>query len=184
MHQVGNQPRLYYDARSANHQDPVSCSCPPVNWADYTLCAHPSPPPQLVVSQTNWPVRTLRRCFRCGPRHYHVSIQYKCCTIAFKQAVQSSSRTFRSDRRPTWAHVPERSLSGPTIRSTLFGAFMQRRIRKQHRCHLYCDRGLTSRKSYIVQHLQLYIKQKMTTMWPDRSASTTLVKANLKKAIG
>jgi len=23
VHQVGNQPRLYYDARSANHQDPV-----------------------------------------------------------------------------------------------------------------------------------------------------------------
>ena len=27
VHQVGNQPRLYYDARSTNHQDSPDRSC-------------------------------------------------------------------------------------------------------------------------------------------------------------
>ena len=28
MHQVGDQPRLYYDALPTNHQDQNLCSCP------------------------------------------------------------------------------------------------------------------------------------------------------------
>jgi len=83
VHQVGDQPRLYYDARLTSHQDPIVVHCHQQSFFLYN-----SHVPRFVSHEKYFEVVTLRPVLTAAIKHVNmkhrvqiaIRVVYSACT--------------------------------------------------------------------------------------------------------